>query len=133
MALRDKLRERAQPMLEPGEQIQAVFLAQSGPNPALFFLSYLIMFWTKFWVVVVTDKRIALLKASPMTPSKPKTLAESFPRDIALPEPGGAIWTELPLGGTRYWVHRRFWSDLREAKAATAAAAPATTPATPAG
>ena len=40
MALRDKLVERVQPFLEPGEQVQAVFLAQTGPNPFLGGLSW---------------------------------------------------------------------------------------------
>ena len=33
MSLRDKLAKRARPYLEPGEQIQAVFMAQSGVSP----------------------------------------------------------------------------------------------------
>jgi hypothetical protein len=38
VALRDKLKERVQPLLEPDEEVQQVFLAQSGPNPNLMFL-----------------------------------------------------------------------------------------------
>jgi hypothetical protein len=125
MALRDKLRDRAQPMLDPGEQIQSVFLAQSGPNPSFLFLTYLMMFFSKYWVVAVTDKRIAFLKASAMTPSKPKTLAESYPRDSKVSEPSGKLWTALELGGNRYWVHRRFWNDLRAAATPPAETSPA--------
>jgi len=33
MALRDKLEERVQPLLEPAEQVQEVWWAQTGPNP----------------------------------------------------------------------------------------------------
>ena len=33
MSLRDKLAQRARPYLEPGEHIQAVFMAQSGVSP----------------------------------------------------------------------------------------------------
>jgi hypothetical protein len=33
VSLQDKLAQRAQPYLEPGEQIQAVFMAQSGVSP----------------------------------------------------------------------------------------------------
>jgi hypothetical protein len=33
VSLRSKLAERARPFLEPGEQIQAIFRAQSGPSP----------------------------------------------------------------------------------------------------
>jgi hypothetical protein len=126
VALRDKLRDRVQPMLEPGEEIQAIFLAQSGPNPSLLFLTYLIMFFSKYWVVAITDKRIAFFKAGPMAPSKPKALSESYPRDTAIPEPTGRLWTALELGGSRYWVHRRFWNDLRTASS-TPASAPAAT------
>lgn len=41
MSLQDKLAQRAQPYLEPGEQIQAVFMAQSGLLP---YWNYLIGF-----------------------------------------------------------------------------------------
>ena len=57
MAIREKLRERVQPFLEPGEQVQAVFPAQTGPNPNFMFLTWLVIFWTKYVVVAATDKR----------------------------------------------------------------------------
>jgi len=38
MSLRNKLAERARPYLAPDEQIQAVFIAQSGPSPYWAFL-----------------------------------------------------------------------------------------------
>lgn len=42
MSLRDSLAQRARPFLEPGEQIQAVFMAQSGVSPYLLLLFGLI-------------------------------------------------------------------------------------------
>ncbi|HEY4346848.1 MAG TPA: hypothetical protein VGM80_04605 [Gaiellaceae bacterium] len=131
MALRDKLQDRVQPMLEPGEQIQAVFLCQSGPNPSFILLTYLFMFFSKYWVVAATDKRIAVFKASVMAPSKPKELAESLPRDSPLPDPSGAVFAGFDLGGKRYWVHRRFWKDVRAAAAPVTPAAPAAAPSAP--
>ena len=41
MSLRSKLADRARPYLEPGEQIQAVFMAQSGLSPYRGFLIFL--------------------------------------------------------------------------------------------
>jgi hypothetical protein len=35
MALRDKLHERVQPHLQPGEQVEEVFPAQGGVSPWL--------------------------------------------------------------------------------------------------
>ncbi|MEL7157729.1 MAG: hypothetical protein AAFN30_14155, partial [Actinomycetota bacterium] len=59
MAIRDKLRANAQPHLEPGEQVQAVFACQShsawlmvatGVIPFVIFNTYM--------TVAVTDRRI---------------------------------------------------------------------------
>jgi hypothetical protein len=115
MALREKLRERVQPLLEPGEQIQAVFLAQTGPNPNFMFLTWLVLFWTKYNVAAVTDKRIAVFRASRMAPSKPRELAASYPRESKLGDSSGALWGSFELDGTKYWVHRRFRKDVRAA------------------
>lgn len=49
MSLRNKLAERARPYLEPGEQIQAVFRAQSGLSPSWQFLPFAILFATFPW------------------------------------------------------------------------------------
>src|ERR1051326_1488897 len=115
MALRDKLRTRVQPFLEPGEQIRSVFQAQTGPNPNFIFLTYLILFWAKYFVIAVTDRRIAVFRASMFTPTKPRELVAGHPRETRLGDAKGALWGSVQLGDKKYWVHRRFRKDVLEA------------------
>jgi hypothetical protein len=111
MALRDKLAERARPYLEPGEQIQSVFCAQSGPSPYWAFLSAWIMILTNGYVVVVaTDRSIIVLKAGRFTPTKPKSLRLRGPRNVWFGAPTG-LWGQIQLD-QRYWVHKRWHKDV---------------------
>jgi hypothetical protein len=121
MAIREKLRERVQPFLEPGEQVQAVFPAQTGPNPKYMFLTWLVYFWIKYVVVAVTDRRIAVFRTSKLAPSKPRELAGSYPRESKLGGAPGSLWGSFELGGTKYWVHRRFRKDVDAADGALSA------------
>ena len=114
MALRDKLAERSYAHLEPGEQIQQVFLAQTGPNPLWSFLTYLISFWVKAYVVVVTDRGIVFLKASIWTPSSPKSVVRRLPRNTVL-GPLSGLWGKMTIEGQRYYVHKRFHKDVAAA------------------
>ena len=128
MAVRDKISKNVQPHLEPGETLQAAFPAQGGINPNLLILTgYLLAFvLSKYVIVAVTDRRIALFKASALATTKPKELLGSFPRETRL-GPVSGLWGKIELGGTRYYVHRRFHKDIEAADAAPGAAAPAAT------
>lgn len=134
MALRDKLRERLQPLLEPGEEIRQVFLAQTGPSPYFAFLTYLIFFWTKYYVVAVTDREVAVLRAGMWTPAKPKTWYKRLPRATRLGAPMSGLWSSTVIDGEKFWVHKRFHGDVAAAdadlgEAATTTVAPAAAPA----
>jgi len=119
MALRDKLAERARPYLEPGETIQSVFIAQSGPSPYLMFLSALIVIFTaSYATVVVTDRAIVVLRNGRFN-GKPTGLHQRGPRNVRLGQPSG-IWQKITLDKP-YWVHRRFHKDLAAADDALAA------------
>lgn len=118
MAIRDKLVERSQPHLEPGEQIQQVFLAQTGPNPMLGALTYLIAFWVKYYVVVVTDRGIVFLRSGVLTPSKPKSLYKRVARQTTL-GPLSGLWGKMMVDGERFWVHKRFHKDVAAADGQT--------------
>ena len=123
MAVRDKISKSVPPHLEPGETLQAAFPAQGGINPNLLILTgYLLAFvLSKYVIVAVTDRRIALFKASALATTKPKELLGSFPRETRL-GPVSGLWGKIELGGTRYYVHRRFHKDVEAADAAAAAA-----------
>jgi hypothetical protein len=111
MAIRDKLAQRVQSYLEPGERIQSIFMAQSGPSPYWAFLSIWIMMFTNgYAIVVATDRAYIVLQAGRFTPSKPKALRVRGPRNVWLGAPTG-LWGQINLD-QRYWVHKRFHKDV---------------------
>ncbi len=115
MAIRDKYRKNAEPYLEPGETIQITFGAQThsawlmvltGVLPALFFIKYV--------VVVVTDRRIFLGKASPFATTKVSEVLDALPRQTMIGPPSG-LWYKTEALGRRLYVHKRFHGDISEA------------------
>jgi hypothetical protein len=113
MALRDKLRERIQPLLEPGEQIQHVFMAQTASQYTI-----LVPIWfliqNRYRVVAVTDRNVVVLEAARMQNSKPTGVLTRLPRNTPLGTPDG-MWHVIELGGENLRVHKRFHKDIEEA------------------
>jgi hypothetical protein len=123
MGIKTKLENAVQPHLEPGETLQAVFPAQSGPHPYLLASTGLILIWmARYVIIAVTDKRIVVFKKSVFAAAKPKEVLATFPRDTPLELVPG-IWGKLELGGTRYYVVKRFQKEIEAANAASATAA----------
>jgi len=120
MALRDKLRDRVQPLLEPGEQIQEVFLAQAGPSPWLAILTYLIFFAMKRFIIVATDRNIVVIKSSVWTGTSAKEVLGRLPRSTRI-GPLSGIWAKTQIGPDKMYVHKRFHGDVARADAAAAA------------
>lgn len=125
MALRDKLRERSQPMLEPGEEIQEVFLAQTGPTPWLGLLTTFIWFAIKRRIVVVTDRAIVVMSAGWWTGSSPKSIVARLQRATRI-GPLSGLWAKATIGGEKVHIHKRFHGDVAsaDARAGSAAGAP---------
>ena len=121
MGIRSKFRKKIEPRLEPGETLQQVFLAQTGPSPYWLFLTYLMFFWMRYWVFAVTDRRILIFRTSVWIPSAVKDQVAALPRSTRF-GPISGLWGSFTISGTQYWVHRRFHSDVKAADAATPAA-----------
>jgi hypothetical protein len=126
VSLRDKLRERARPFLERGEQVQEVFPAQAGLPPYLANLplfgalgALLLQGALVRRLIIVTDRAILLLDADKMNGTKPKALVRRLPRRTRLgPVRRGLPWAPIQLGGSRLWVHMRYHPDVEAADAA---------------
>ena len=116
MALRDKIRTNVQPLLEPGEQIQEVLVGQkiSGWFGAL---STLMLFWNRYYVVVASDRRIAVFDAGKWTTTKPKALMNSVPRATKMGPAQGMWYKCMTLGPKPVYVHKRFHKDIAAADA----------------
>jgi hypothetical protein len=119
MALRDKIRQNAQPYLEPGETVEAVLSAQTGPNPYLSIITYLFLFWVRLYLVVVTDRRILVIRSSSWQPSSARSVEAVLPRATML-GPVSGLWSKIRLNGMDFWVHKRFHKDVAAADAALA-------------
>jgi hypothetical protein len=128
VAIRELIQKNASKHLEPGETIQAVFSAQTGPNPNFAALTWLIAFFAKYVTVIATDRRILLVKSSIWRRSAVGDVMETYPRETKLGPATGKLWSKIELGGNQYWVHRRFSKDVAaaDARLQTSAAEPAT-------
>lgn len=123
MALQDKLRARAVPFLDPGEEIQHVVMAEAGSPPWLFFgallgLGALFVWWLmRPLIIAVTDQRLVILRGSRFRPSFPKEVIARLPRQTRLGPTKGRLWARVDVAGQRVWIHRRFFAQVREADA----------------
>lgn len=126
-ALREKLKARAEKLLEPGEQVQVVFPAQSGMNPNLMFVSTLLVVLNRYYVVAATDRAIVVMSSSRMRPTFPTSIAMRLPRQTNLGPTSGAVWSVVNLPGAPkpVYTHRRFYKDVAAADAGAGAGASA--------
>jgi hypothetical protein len=114
--IRDKIRENAQQFLDPAEEVQAVFAAQTF-NGWWAFLSWLIvLFKNSYRAVVVTDKRIAVFNTGRWAMGTPKNLLRDVPRSTKIGTPSGLWWKTEALG-ERMYIHKRFHKDVEAADA----------------
>lgn len=122
MAARDKIRERVQPLLEPGEQVQAVIPCQTGPSPWFSALSWLIvLFGAKYWIIAATDRNLVVCKASAFMPFKPKGVDRRLPRATQI-GPVSGLWAKSEVLGTTTYINKRFHRDVEAADAALGSA-----------
>ncbi|MEO6988343.1 MAG: hypothetical protein ABI239_06820 [Aquihabitans sp.] len=112
MALRDKLAERAQPYLEPGEQVRQAFMGQTGASPYWAFLTWWIMLFSgQYFVFVVTDRAILVLNAAKWLPSKITGIEARLPRATQI-GPVSGMWGQTEGLGKKVWIHKRFHKDV---------------------
>jgi hypothetical protein len=108
---RDDLVERSAPFLPAGSEIQQVFIAQTAPSFAVFFITYLTgltMPWIKYRCVAITQNAIYVLESSKLSGgAKPQSLVGTMPRHTQL-GPVSGRWSQVHLLGERHWVHKRF-------------------------
>jgi hypothetical protein len=124
MAIRDKIAANAQPHLQPGEQIQGVFSAQTMSQWWILLTIFILLFGNRYRPVVATDRRILVFDSGRWTTTQAKSLVRELPRQTPLGEPSGLWWRTESLG-ERLYVHKRYHKDVREIQAGAVAAGPA--------
>jgi hypothetical protein len=128
MKMSDKIIRSAQPFLEPGETVQAAFLAQTF-SQFWMLLSYWFVYFTKAYrCVVVTDRRIIVLSTHRFNAAKAKDVLRILPRTTTIGSPTGTWWRTASLGEKLY-IHKRHHQDIIAADAANGAPPTASAPA----
>lgn len=125
MTLRDKMMNAAAEYVRPGEQIQAVFGAQTASALVRMMSifgaigSLLTIFFNKYRMFVVTDQRILVLDTGRWSLTKPRGIVAELPRATRL-GPATGIWSKIDTGQEKLRVHRRFFKDIAAADGAVA-------------
>jgi hypothetical protein len=116
IAIREKITQNAQPLLEPGEQIQAVIPAQTK-NGWLGALGIIwLIFVNRYRPIIVTDRRIAITESGKWAQAKPTSIIQSLPRNTQIGPPAG-IWWKCTSLGEPLFIHKRFHKDVEKADA----------------
>ncbi|HXH57899.1 hypothetical protein [Iamia sp.] len=123
MAIRDKIRDKAQSQLRPGEQIQEVFAAQTASQylALLGWIVFLIV--NNYRSIVVTDQRIVVFDSGKWAQGSPKEIVRELPRGTRV-GPAQGLWYATGALGEDLRIHKRFHKDI-EAADAQASGAPA--------
>lgn len=104
---RERVRAQVQGLLEPGEQIQAMFVSQTGPSPrgALTWVPAA-QGLTHYWNVAVTDRNIVLSPVEALGGKGSKRFLRRLPREPfeMLEGKGRRWWFPISMGGERHFV-----------------------------
>jgi hypothetical protein len=118
--LRDKLKERATPYLQPGEQVQAAFVAMAMSPWWAALSSLILLAKNPYRTIVATDRRILVFSNARRSVTKGEFLRE-VPRATRIgPFTGKANYKTEALGEKLY-INRRFKNDVQQADAAIGA------------
>ncbi len=114
MSIRDKIEKKAQGKLQPGEQVQAVFPAQTHSQWLLIAGVVPFLILNSYRCVVVTDRRILVFASGKLSQANPSEIVGELPRATRL-GPASGLWHKLdfPLGPLL--VHKRYHKDIEQA------------------
>jgi hypothetical protein len=112
VAVRDSIKKRAQPLLEPGEVIEEIFPSRTveGVTGGMF---------PKRWIIAVTDRNIVIFAARPLTQTTPRSVAARLPRQTKLGPVASGMFATLTISieSNQLVVQRRFYPDVERADA----------------
>jgi hypothetical protein len=111
MAIRDTMAKNAEPFLQPGEQIQAVFPAQTTSAYMALISIWIILLKNAYRVVVVTDRRIIVAKSGRFRMTPVKSIDRELPRSTII-GPTSGLWYRCENLGSKLYINKRFHKDV---------------------
>ncbi|RKS73410.1 hypothetical protein BZB76_4100 [Actinomadura pelletieri DSM 43383] len=117
MAIRDKMRANAAHVLQPGENIQAVFGAQTTSQYLALVSLWILILANSYRVVVVTDRRVLVCRSGRLRTTPVVEVLRELPRGTRIGPPSG-LWWRCETLGEKLYVHKRFHKDVNAADGA---------------
>jgi hypothetical protein len=114
MAIREKIRTNAVPMLAPGETIQSVIPAQTTSQYFVLISMWIIILTNAYRVIVVTDRRILVAHSGRFRRTPVKRVVRELPRETRIGPPSG-LWYRCDGLGERLYISKQFHKDVRAA------------------
>jgi hypothetical protein len=116
VAIRDQLRTSAAHILEPGEQIQAVFVGQTTSQWWSILSYWIIIMRNAYRAVIVTDRRILVCRSGRIRMSQVNDVLRTLPRTTTI-GPATGLWYKCETLGERLYIHKRWHKDIETADA----------------
>lgn len=104
MGMAEKIVQRAQAHVEPGELVQGAFAAQTTITNRIGSGGYR--------VVVATDRRFLVFQSGTFSQTVIKDLIDESPRQQRLGEPSGVFY-DVTIGANALKVNFRYFTQLR--------------------
>jgi hypothetical protein len=114
MAIREKLRENATALLQPGETIQTVVPAQTVSQYFALLSIWIIVFKNAYRNIVVTDRRILLCRGGRFRLSPVREVLAEYPRNLRI-GPAHGLWYRCDAFGDKLYINKRFFKDVATA------------------
>ncbi len=114
MGIREKIGQRAETFLEPGERVETAFPAQTTSQWWLFLGAIIFLIKNEYRTIVVTDRRVIVANSGKWATTNVREPMRSFPRPINVGEPSGILFYSTEAFGETLHIHKRFHNDLRK-------------------
>lgn len=102
------------PHLDPGEELQVVFGAQTVSPYSMSLLFIYFVFKNKYRVVAVTNRRILVCDSGRMKATAAKEVVQELPRTTEI-GPARGLWYRCDSLGPTLHVHKRYHRDITTA------------------
>ena len=113
------MRANAEHLLQPGENIQAVFGAQTRSQWFALISIWIIAFSNAYRVIVVTDRRILVTKSGRFSMTPVKEVVREIPRGVRI-GPASGLWYKSETLGEKLYIHKRYHKDVAAADSVNA-------------
>jgi hypothetical protein len=114
----DEIKRNAQPLLQPGEEIQAAILAQTFNSLVTLLLGPVIVFGKPFRPIVVTNRRILVFRSGGFRMTKLSAASDELPRNTPLGPASGRRWYRTTALGRPIYIFPSFYGEVAAADAA---------------